>query len=45
MLVRLRSRRMVGMITSMVVMVLVTSIVDADDLVREFFMLNLMSTV
>ena len=36
---------MVEMITSMVVMVLVTSIVDVDDLVREFFMLIVMSTV
>ena len=45
MLVRLRSRRVVRMFTTMVVMVLVTSIVDVDDLVREFVMLIVMSTV
>ena len=33
------------MITTMVVMVLVTSIVDVDDLVRKFVMLIVMSTV
>ena len=45
MLVRLRSRRVMRMFTTMVVMVLVTSIVDVDDLVREFVMLIVMSTV
>ena len=43
-LARLRSRSMMRMITTMVVM-LVTSIVDVDDLVREFVMLTVMSTV
>ena len=43
MLVRLRSRRVVRMITTMVVMVLVSSIVDVEALVRELVMLIVMS--
>ena len=45
MLVRLRSRRMVTMITAMLVMAVVTSIVDVDAVVGELVMLIVMSTV
>ena len=45
MLVRLRSRRMVTMITTMLVMAVVTSIVDVDAVVGELVMLIVMSTV
>ena len=45
MFVRLRSRRMVQMITTMLVMAVVTSIVDVDAVVGELVILIVMSTV